>query len=209
MSFKLTRKYKIRTFDVGSIRRACVKVEGLLEGEHLRRINAAYRFKDDVAHEKQLSLEDLDLVTELALPLKELSLLFLEDMTIKVMVIFIYDSDSTDFHILVQATSAEQCRELQSIFKNELGLSEASDTEAAEYERPISGPISPRGMQAQRTEPKYPEKVTIKWLYHNVPLSTWIWLAGLLVAAFGAGIAFTETKLYEGLKVSAQEEEPK
>jgi len=61
-------------------------------------------------------------------------------------------------------------------------------------------------MQSERKEPEYPEKVTIKWLYHNVPLSAWIWLAGLLIAAFGSGVAFTETKLYEDLNTSAQAE---
>jgi hypothetical protein len=206
MSFQISKKYKVRAFDVGSIRKVFVELEGLFEGDHRWRINASYRFKDDVIHEKELKLEDLDLVTELTPPLKGLSLTLIEDMTIKLMVILICESDPADFHVIVQATAAEKCREAQSILKSKLGLTEVPDTYAAKYEPQISVPNAPRGLQAERKEPEYPEKVTIKWLYQNVPLSAWIWLASLLIAAFGLGVMFAETKLYDNLKTSAQEE---
>jgi len=33
-----------------------------------------------------------------------------------------------------------------------------------------------------------PDKVTLAWLFHNVPIKFWWWLAGILIAAFILGI---------------------
>ncbi|TCT64569.1 hypothetical protein [Vibrio crassostreae] len=47
---------------------------------------------------------------------------------------------------------------------------------------------------------KYPEKVTLKWLYQHVPWGVWSGLLALLVASFTLGIGFSETQLYQSLK---------
>ena len=43
------------------------------------------------------------------------------------------------------------------------------------------------GLLIIKAQPELPEKVTISWLVHHVPISFWIWLIGLLAAAFAAG----------------------
>ena len=50
----------------------------------------------------------------------------------------------------------------------------------------------------------YPEKVTLKWLYQHAPVSSWAWLAGVIISAFALGIAFSETPLYKSLKVEKE-----
>lgn len=46
----------------------------------------------------------------------------------------------------------------------------------------------PKGSTAVRLQkPELPEKVTLLWLVHNVPIRFWFWLLGLLAAAFAAG----------------------
>jgi hypothetical protein len=36
-----------------------------------------------------------------------------------------------------------------------------------------------------------PEKVTLHWLFHNVPYRFWVWLTSLLIASFLSGVAVT------------------
>ncbi len=50
----------------------------------------------------------------------------------------------------------------------------------------------------------YPEKVTLKWLYQHAPVSSWEWLAGIIISVFALGIAFSETPLYKSLKVEKE-----
>jgi hypothetical protein len=52
----------------------------------------------------------------------------------------------------------------------------------------------------QTKEIEYPNKVTLKWLYHHVPWSFWAWLIGLLISAFSLGVVVSETELYKALK---------
>lgn len=44
---------------------------------------------------------------------------------------------------------------------------------------------------------KYPDKITLKWLYAHVPYRFWSYLLGLLLAAFILGTTFANTQLYK------------
>lgn len=37
-----------------------------------------------------------------------------------------------------------------------------------------------------------PEKITLAWLFHNVPYKFWFWLVGLIIASFLAGVQSTK-----------------
>lgn len=207
MSFSQDRKYEHQSFDVGAMRKAFSKTRDLLDGDNAHMIKASYRFGDDVAHEKQLSLEELDLITNLSPPLKTLSFCFYEDLEIKILVIFNFSFNPIDFEISVQAASLDLCKDVQKIFKNELALLEAKEGQVESVSKsPHQVLIPSLESHAQKKELEHPEKVTIKWLYHNVSYSVWGWLLGSLAAAFAAGVAFTETPLYEALKSPSQEE---
>ncbi|WP_057833214.1 hypothetical protein [Colwellia sp. TT2012] len=52
----------------------------------------------------------------------------------------------------------------------------------------------------QSKEIEYPNKVTLKWLYHHVPWTFWAWIIGLLLSAFSLGVAVSETEFYKTLK---------
>jgi len=47
---------------------------------------------------------------------------------------------------------------------------------------------------------KYPNKVTLKWLHHNVHWTLWAWLLGLLISAFTFGVFVADTPIYKSLK---------
>jgi hypothetical protein len=49
------------------------------------------------------------------------------------------------------------------------------------------------------SEIKYPDKITIAWLYHNVPAKLWIALVGVLLSAFLAGLFVGETHLFSDI----------
>lgn len=46
----------------------------------------------------------------------------------------------------------------------------------------------------------HPEKVTLAWLTHNVPVSLWYKAAAVLFAAFMFGVGFAETGVYSSIK---------
>ena len=48
-------------------------------------------------------------------------------------------------------------------------------------------------------ELNYPNKVTLKWLYHHVPWSFWAWFVGLLISVFVLGLSVAETPIYKSL----------
>lgn len=52
----------------------------------------------------------------------------------------------------------------------------------AAHQRPETGSPTPR------KEPDLPERITISWLLEHVPVRFWLWLFGLLAAAFAAGV---------------------
>ncbi|MDG1081095.1 MAG: hypothetical protein P8P14_01805 [Porticoccaceae bacterium] len=44
------------------------------------------------------------------------------------------------------------------------------------------------------------KKVTAAWLYHNIPISMWLWFAGLLLSAFLLGITLMKnSQLFQGV----------
>jgi len=45
----------------------------------------------------------------------------------------------------------------------------------------------------------YPDKITMKWLWYNVPYSFWLWLISVLTAVFLAGVFVGQSKLYHDL----------
>ncbi len=46
---------------------------------------------------------------------------------------------------------------------------------------------------------EYPDKITMKWLWHNVPYSFWFWIISVLITVFLAGVFVGQTKLYHDL----------
>ena len=71
--------------------------------------------------------------------------------------------------------------------------------ESPEYEKGISAIASrhvkanhkqgpPPGTVGRGAQPSLPEKVTISWLIQHVPVSFYVWLAGLLATAFLFGV---------------------
>lgn len=42
----------------------------------------------------------------------------------------------------------------------------------------------------------YPDRVTLKWLYHHVPWTLWVWMISLLISAFTLGLLTAESNLY-------------
>ena len=46
---------------------------------------------------------------------------------------------------------------------------------------------------------EYPEKITLKWLWHNVPYTFWIWFVSTLCVAFLFGVSIGQSKLYQDL----------
>jgi hypothetical protein len=53
-----------------------------------------------------------------------------------------------------------------------------------------------------------PPKITLLWLAKNVPITFWLWLAGLLLTAFIAGITFGQLSLVKELIGIRQEKYP-
>lgn len=57
------------------------------------------------------------------------------------------------------------------------------------------------GLTSQRKEKtmeaKYPEKVTLSWLYSHVPMSFWFWAVGILLAVFVGGVNLGSSKFYK------------
>ena len=45
---------------------------------------------------------------------------------------------------------------------------------------------------------EYPDKITLKWLYNNVPYSCWAYIGGFLLAAFFLGLFVGKSKWYGG-----------
>ena len=60
-----------------------------------------------------------------------------------------------------------------------------------ELENDIKSP-----QDAKKDTLKYPDKITLKWLWTHVPYRFWFVLIGLLITAFSLGITFANTKLY-------------
>ncbi|MBK6728377.1 MAG: hypothetical protein IPG63_14195 [Xanthomonadales bacterium] len=54
-------------------------------------------------------------------------------------------------------------------------------------------------VNATRTPLVLPEEVTIRWVINHVPVRGWFAAGAVLVAAFGGGIGFGRSKLYEVL----------
>lgn len=50
-----------------------------------------------------------------------------------------------------------------------------------------------------KTNDSMPEKITLAWLFHNVPYKFWLWLVGLLFTAFIAGVQSTKLTLVQEL----------
>lgn len=46
----------------------------------------------------------------------------------------------------------------------------------------------PKTTKSDRKALNLPDKVTLKWLFSHVPYTLWLWLGGLLIAAFSAGV---------------------
>lgn len=44
---------------------------------------------------------------------------------------------------------------------------------------------------------EWPAKITLAWLFHNAPLSLWIWLASALLAVFLLGTQVGQSELYK------------
>ncbi len=47
---------------------------------------------------------------------------------------------------------------------------------------------------------KYPDKITLKWLFQYVPWTFWAGLIGLLISAFTLGLTVSETPIYKTIK---------
>lgn len=76
-------------------------------------------------------------------------------------------------------------------YEKKLALTESRAQKAQEAPAPDSSHSAVQGrLKSEETKrhPELPEKVTISWLVQHVPVSFWIWLSGLLAAAFLAGI---------------------
>jgi hypothetical protein len=76
-------------------------------------------------------------------------------------------------------------------YEKELVLSESRAQKAEKSVAPDSShPAVKRWPKRDEAkgQPELPEKVTISWLVQHVPVSFWIWLFGLLAAAFVLGM---------------------
>lgn len=51
--------------------------------------------------------------------------------------------------------------------------------------------------QAEAARLQVPERVTLSWLWHNVPATLWLAAAGLVLAIFLAGVSAGQTKAYK------------
>ncbi len=58
-----------------------------------------------------------------------------------------------------------------------------------------------------------PEKVTLPWLFKNLPVGTWMLIAGIAFSIFSSGVYFSKTQLYQEITqtlepASVQKSEP-
>ena len=62
---------------------------------------------------------------------------------------------------------------------------------------------SPLEAPKTQTQLALPPEITAKWLYEHAPVSLYFWLFGIVLSAFAAGIAVSESQLYQSLRQPA------
>ncbi len=50
----------------------------------------------------------------------------------------------------------------------------------------------------------HPDKITLKWLYHNTSLKFWLWVSSAFAAVFILGVSFGQSTLYHDLTTKTE-----
>lgn len=89
--------------------------------------------------------------------------------------------------VVALQSPAEVCGKLSKIAKQAASHLTKRPTGSSTASVPlVQSPISSTGLT-------FPDKVTVSWLYHYVPVPIWVTLAGLITAAFIGGVTLGQT----------------
>ncbi len=113
-----------------------------------------------------------------------------------------FDDDSIHFwKYSIGSTYPDDTPEEKLSFLKSLNAEQLNDLQAIEESLDVlqefrsDAVVAPGANSKERSELKFPEKVTLAWLWHNVPYSFWISVCTGMFAAFSIGVTIGQTTL--------------
>lgn len=192
MTVSISKKYKQCVFPVGALSSAVKNYLDFLGGDLSVEVNAEYILSGGVKKTRKMDLSELDSIVRVDSELQSIAFLYMEGYRPRVMVIILGFYDK--LVLSLQSESLDDANMAAEVFSDCLSLIEKNEI----IDEDFLNPKKESNSDGEGASPlEYPEKVTLKWLYHNVPYKFWFWVVFLLVTVFGLGVYFAKTPAYD------------
>jgi hypothetical protein len=106
------------------------------------------------------------------------------------------DFNSSKRHYLAMWTGASHQDEVEAL-RSALNDSLIELEFIVQQHKLYGAPADGVSAQVKATPLQVPERVTLSWLWHNVPATLWLAAAGLVLAIFVAGVTAGQSKAYQ------------